>query len=91
MKNTFLFWWTGKFKWTDIDWYQYLWCDIKEKERLWIMWWLTGWPFKRRCEQCCGSGLYQSESSARYGDKPDKCNCCNGTGLVKRSMPWHKR
>ena len=81
---------SGKFGLLDADFYHYKWCRIKEEWGMFLMWKLTGWPFKHRCCQCAGSGWYQSESSARYGDEPDKCPLCNGTGLCRRSAPWRR-
>ena len=55
-------------------------CNIK----IWLMWKLTGWPFKMRCPQCGGTGKYSTETMARYGDEPYVCDMCKGKGKVKR-------
>lgn len=57
---------------------------IRDAFRLWVMWTLTGWPFKRRCPECAGSGTYATETMARYGDDPHECAMCCGTGKVRR-------
>lgn len=57
---------------------------MREAFRLWHMWTLTGWPSRRRCPQCAGSGKYATAIQARYGDAPQPCGMCEGAGLVKR-------
>jgi hypothetical protein len=57
--------------------------------RMLMYWQVKGFPFKRRCWQCCGDGKYLTEVGARYGDEPDECDTCKGTGLIKRE--WRKR
>ena len=57
---------------------------IREEVTHWWVWKVTGWPFKKRCPQCAGSGTYLSDVQARYGDEPKPCDMCGGTGKVKR-------
>jgi DnaJ-class molecular chaperone len=67
-----------------LDWIEYKFYDFRDRFNSWKFWKLTGFPFKRRCPLCAGTGSYSSESMARYGDKPHVCDTCRGTGKVKR-------
>ena len=72
-------------KYLNIDYWAYYWkCKLSDLD-IWWFWFAKGWPFKRRCGQCAGSGKYASEAMARY-DKPPypPCSSCDGTGVVRR-------
>ena len=61
------------------------WIDIKWSVITWWYWHAFGWPTKRRCPQCSGSGKYCSEAEARHADPYiSKCGMCGGTGKVRR-------
>ena len=66
------------------DWWAYHRCNLELRWRLFVMWKVTGWPFKRRCPLCAGDGDYASETMARYGDDSVQCDMCKGTGRVPR-------
>jgi len=64
----------------------------KEEIRHWLFWYFTGWPFKKRCPQCAGSGRYATDSMAMHPDPFDiECPMCAGKGLIKRSAPWRRQ
>lgn len=53
--------------------------------------WLREWWSERReernkvdCPECGGSGKYNSEVRARYGDSPFECSRCDGTGKIHK-------
>lgn len=51
----------------------------------WWFWFGMGWPWRRRCGQCAGSGKYCSEAEARMADPQyGACGMCCGTGVVTR-------
>lgn len=60
--------------------------DIQWRWEMYTFWTLTGWPFKRRCPQCAGDGVYSSEAQARYNDGAYECGLCCGTGKIKRNL-----
>jgi len=65
-------------------WYYKL--QFLELLRHWLFWSLTGFPFKKRCPQCAGSGRYATESMARHPNSFDiECPMCTGKGLVHRN------
>lgn len=64
------------------------WFRIKEAIGMWLFWKVAGWPIRRRCPSCAGTGTYLTESMARYGDEPYTCDQCKGSGFVKRR--WFK-
>lgn len=54
------------------------WADLKFNLGSWWFWWAKGWPFRRRCFECAGSGR-----RSKHNDEWD-CDRCEGTGLVER-------
>ena len=58
--------------------------ELLFKLRQWWRWSVYGWPFKKRCPQCAGTGTYATDSMARYGDEPMTCPMCNGEGKIRR-------
>jgi hypothetical protein len=66
--------------------------DIRGRFGLWKFWWVPGWPFKRLCFWCAGSGRHLTETEARYGipepdilDRTYDCPFCNGEGYKNRT------
>jgi hypothetical protein len=63
---------------------------------VWWYWFWPGWPRRRRCPQCAGSGVYLSDVQARYDPPPHTkedypCDVCQTTGLAHRSRFWRSR
>jgi len=59
---------------------------LGEHWRHFLFWKLTGFPFKKRCPQCGGSGRYATDSMAHHPDPFDiERPMCVGTGRIHRS------